>query len=184
MTTPLASHPLSSRSSSLGARLLAGVGTLTLLAAIGLFASRPARTAGGPIPVTVANTPLAVVTTGGTPVEGYVTVSDPSATSFSNLVYTVPAGKYLVVEGITLLPTLIGTTAGYTGVILHEDAVGNILSLSTLSAGPGVGAVSGTTQPIRIHAGPGDKILANVFKTGAGGISAYVSLSGFLVDAP
>ena len=54
------STPLASLSSSLGSRLLAGVGTLALLAAVGLFSSRPARTAGGPVPVTVANAPLAV----------------------------------------------------------------------------------------------------------------------------
>ena len=40
-------------------RLLAGFGTLALFGAIGLLASRPAHTAGGPIPVSVANTPLA-----------------------------------------------------------------------------------------------------------------------------
>ena len=45
--------------STLASRLLAGFGTAALLGAIGLFASRPAHTAGGPIPVSVANTPLA-----------------------------------------------------------------------------------------------------------------------------
>ena len=42
-------------------RLFAGFGTLTLLAGIGLLASRPAYTAGGPIAVTVTN-PLVGVT--------------------------------------------------------------------------------------------------------------------------
>ena len=42
-------------------RLLAGFGTLALVVGIGLAASHPAHTAGGPIAVTIANTPLAVV---------------------------------------------------------------------------------------------------------------------------
>ena len=37
-------------------RYFAAVSLLALLAAVGLFASRPAHTAGGPVPVTVSNT--------------------------------------------------------------------------------------------------------------------------------
>ena len=48
---------------TLSPRLLAGFGTLVLLASLGLFASRPAHTAGGPIPVSVANPILAVADT-------------------------------------------------------------------------------------------------------------------------
>ena len=184
MTTPLASHPLSSRSSSLGARLLAGVGTLTLLAAIGLFASRPARTAGGPVPVTVANAPLAVVTTGGTPVEGFINVAtSSSSSSFDNLVYTVPAGKQLIVESMTLFPQSISPAPGYSALVMNTDGVGNTVSFSTVNAGPGTGAFSAATQPMHMHVGPGGAVLVSVFKT-SGRIDVIVSLSGHLEDAP
>ena len=44
---------------SLTPRLLAGFGTAALLGAVGLFASHPAHSVGGPVPVTVTNAPLA-----------------------------------------------------------------------------------------------------------------------------
>jgi len=44
-------------------RLLASFGTVALLTGLGLAASRPARSVGGPVAVSVANTPLATAPT-------------------------------------------------------------------------------------------------------------------------
>ena len=168
-------------------RLLAGVGTLTLLAAIGLFASRPARTAGGPIPVTVANAPLGVTATEGQPVEGYVAITDPIHTdSRFNLVYTVPAGKQLIVESMSLFCDRLDNTDSYSGLVFNVDStpIPTLVSYATLSAEPGTSTLTATTQPMRLHVGPGGKVAVSVFKTGTVGINAVVSLSGHLVDVP
>ena len=55
MTMPLAP--------SLGSRLLAGTGLLALLGGVSLAASRPARSVGGPVPVSVTNAPLSTTAT-------------------------------------------------------------------------------------------------------------------------
>ena len=44
---------------SLRIRMVSGIALLGLLAGLGIFASRPAHTAGGPVPVSVTNTPQA-----------------------------------------------------------------------------------------------------------------------------
>ena len=176
MTTPLASL-----SSSLGPRLLAGVGLLALLGGIGLASSRPAHTAGGPVPVTVANSPLGVTSTEGQPVEVYV-FANPSPSS-SNLVYTVPAGKELVVESMSLVVGG-GSNVSYTGVVRTLDSTGGLVSFASLSTGVVTADVATATQPMHLHVGPGGKVYTDVYARGSTTVSGYVSLSGYLIDAP
>ena len=79
----------------LAPRLLAGFGTLALLAAFGLFASRPAHTAGGPVPVTVANSSLATADLDDPDQQPFQVTLSPhsSTTNQATDTYTVPAGK-------------------------------------------------------------------------------------------
>ncbi len=164
-------------------RFFAAFGLLALVGAVGLVSSRPARTAGGPIAVSVANTPLAVTTASGTPAEGFIEIGSPTNSVFNKLLYTVPAGKRLSVDTLTLFTGIIGDTSGYTGLIIHKDAAGNEISYFILSAGPGTGGLSGTTQAYHFQAGPGDTIVVDVLKAGTGPITqAVVSLSGTLAD--
>ena len=163
-------------------RLLAGFGTAALVAGVGLFASsRPARSVGGPIPVTVSNAPLGVTSTEGQPVEVYVNTntSPPS----SNLVYTVPAGKRLVVESMSLIVGG-GSNISYTGVVRVVDSTGNLVSLASLSTGTVTADVATATQPMHLHVVPGGKVYTDVYVRGNSLVSGYISLSGYLIDAP
>ena len=171
-----------------GPRLMAGVGTLALLAAVGLFASRPARSVGGPVPVNVANT----VTNQDrdSPARQPVEVNIQTEAPFGNVVYTVPAGKRLVVHSMTLFTDTPGDTGGYTGLVYttqssaQGSAAGKPVSYASLTAGPGTGAVSAVTQPMSLHVEPGGQVGINVLTLSGGPIHVTVSLSGYLVDVP
>ena len=96
---------------TLSPRLFAGVGALTLLAGVGLIASRPAHSGGGPIAVNVANTPLAVTVAGDTAAKQPFVASTvyrfqdtatlakvDTADGFAGI--PVPAGKRLIVQTV------------------------------------------------------------------------------------
>ena len=104
---------------TLTSRLFAGVGLAALLGAFGLLSSRPAHTAGGPIPVSVANTVQTQDGDGRQPVEGQITISSATNAAYGNLVYTVPTGKRLIVESMTLIPTGFDRANGYTALVLE-----------------------------------------------------------------
>jgi len=149
------STPLASLSSSLGSRLLAGVGTLALLAAVGLFSSRPARTAGGPVPVTVANAPLAVTAADNPakqPFQAFVPVYLPNGqNSATGPTIPVPAGKRLVIQVVSVWRS--GTLA------------------------------PGTMQAVTLYADSGTDLMINVFRNGTSGDEAdFASVTGYLVD--
>ena len=82
-------------------RVVSGLALIGLLAGLGLFVSRPAHTAGGPIPVSVANTPLATTATDSPAKQPFqqtlVITSNGLYTKFA----TVPVGKRLVIESMT-----------------------------------------------------------------------------------
>ena len=68
-----------------------------MLAAVGLFASRPAHTAGGPIPVTVSNT-VQNHDIDNPALQPFQVTLAPSGANPSTDSYTVPAGKRFVIE--------------------------------------------------------------------------------------
>ena len=184
MTTPLLS-----RSSALGSRLLAGVGTLTLLAAIGLFASRPARTAGGPIPVTVANAPLGV-TVADNPAKQPFQASVPillqnGLTAASGPSIPVPVGKRLVIQTVSLWRNGTLTPGegvrGYVGCTVNGSTI-----FYPLPFAPTDGTVvPGTMQAVTLYADPGTDLFFNAFRNGASGNETdLVSVTGYLVDVP
>ena len=95
-------------SSPLGSRLLAGVGTLMLLAAVGLFASRPAHTAGGPVPVNVANAVQDRDSPARQPFQARLEIRIENGNTrgthdgdYTLQGVTVPAGKRLIVQTLT-----------------------------------------------------------------------------------
>ncbi len=177
---------------SFAPRLLAGVGMLALLAALGLFASHPAHTAGGPVPVTVSNTVQNrdVDSSARQPVEtsAETILTQNSAGGFGSvLVYTVPAGKRLVVESVSLFAKYLNfDRAGYTVNVENVDSSNRSLSFTAFTAGPGTGATSAATQPMRLHVEPGNRVVVTVFDSHQiGDLVAFdVSLSGYLVDVP
>ena len=115
-------------------RLFAGVGTLTLLAGIGLFASRPAHTAGGPVAVSVANTPLAVLNR-DTDNPARHAVGDTLNLGSESLgkvlvgsLYTVPANKRLVIEHLSATANQDHDANGYN---IEVDTVQNGSQVAT-----------------------------------------------------
>ena len=190
-------------------RLWAGFGTAALVAAVGLFASsRPAHTAGGPIPVNVANTVSVAATTplpttaadnpDKQPFGSYIEIkfSAGSQNGVANFniqgsqTFQVPTGKRLIIDSASFyrenggqggsLPT--GTSASaLLGVTFNGKEIFYSLPLATSVGVPYPGA----TQSLHLFADPGTTVQANGYRndTSAAEID-YVALSGHLVNVP
>ena len=168
----------------LAPRLLAGIGLLALLAAIGLIASRPARTAGGPVPVSVTNAVVDRDSPTRQPVAVTTLIHSPDASTSNNPVYDVPAGKRLVVESMSLIGGG-GNGVSYSCLVRNVASPPTSTSFATLSTGVVTADVATVTQPMRLHAEPGSKIVVDIYTRGVtGGFDANISLSGYLVDVP
>ena len=176
MTTPLLSL-----SSQLGSRLLAGVGTLALLGGIGLMSSRPARTAGGPVPVTVANPSLAVTDADAArqAVTGNLILSGPVFSSPSGILYTVPASKRLVIETVAAISNRNDANA-YT--IEVDTITGGVLEQTFVTLLPNSALYSTLAQPLRLYADPGSTIQVIVQNNGHNAPFTGLSFAGHLVD--
>ena len=168
---------------SFGPRLLAGVGLLALLGGIGLMSSRPARTAGGPIPVTVSNLPLPTLPTDVAaprqPVGTQVLVTVTGGFG-SDTVYTVPAGKRLVIETISATTEFPNTAPNSYSVLV---VINNFAAFSAFPLLPSGSFASGS-QSVHLYADPGTTVLGRVFGKSTASDQIGVSLSGYLVDAP
>ena len=168
-------------------RILAGVGIAALVAAFGLVSSRPAHTAGGPIPVTVANT-----------VQNR-DFDDPAHQPFQTVIYfgstptktsatiTVPTGKELVIENISAfayVPTdhqaEVLVTTMVAGVQVTED-VG-------FADRPADGYLVMPVVPVRIYADPGSTVVARMERDtpipSGDNYNNTVKLSGYFVNIP
>ena len=164
-------------------RLLAGFGTVALVVGFGLAASRPARTAGGPIAVTVANTPLRVSDpeAARTPFQHTFQTEAPSGTRTSESI-TVPAHKRLVIEYVSAslneYPPGVGGTA-----YLVTDAGGETVYYYTVSHAQDFNKRS---QSVHIYADPGTTLtvgaVSDNFVTPQ--IGTDTEISGYLVDVP
>ena len=182
-------------------RLLAGFGTAALVAAVGLFASsRPAHTAGGPIPVMVSNAPLHVTdseaarTPFQTQLALFVDVGAvlPIAYAYENN-FTVPAGKRLVLQGLTArfnfsqnehpvitLTTVAGGSSGFHEFTAPVSAATPLLG-STSNPNPPVLP----EQPLTVYADAGSTVRVYVDNIPSHDFAgaATVTLTGYLVDA-
>lgn len=163
-------------------RLLAGFGTLTLLAAIGLFASRPAHTAGGPVPVTVANT-VQNRDTDSPARQPYVGFSDVNfnGSGLFQALTTVPAGKRLIIESITARYGILPVNT-YSVLLV---GTGSNECLAGLSLLPTADPRPLKTQMVRMTAEAGDVVYLQVLSNGvANNCQLTVSASGYYVDVP
>ena len=160
-------------------RLLAGFGTLTLLAGIGLFASRPAHSVGGPVPVTVTNTPLAVSSLDNParqPVE-----LQPLLSSVGKLstFYTVPAGKRLVIEYVNVVSNRPDDPNRYSFILVHNNLFTNF------SLVPDGSPYVGSSQKVTLYADAGSQVTGFFQYTGSNASpNIYCTISGHLVDVP
>jgi len=161
-------------------RLLAGFGTLALLAAVGLFASHPAHSVGGPVPVTVANSPLATADLDNPDQQPFqITLSPYSNVSRSATdTYIVPAGKRMVID--------------YYSASLAQFPLGGYadLSLTTTVHGissfyqpiPPASSTAPFNQMTRIYADPGTAVQAEVTSSSGAHCGGNIILSGHIVN--
>ena len=176
-------------------RFLAGFGTLALLAGVGLFASRPAHTAGGPIPVSVANTvqnhdadnpalqPFTVNISIHIPA-GQDQGTDNGST-VGTQAFSIPAGKRLVAQTVSMYRSS-SSPVGSTVQVFVNTNVGSKYSAYSLPAVPLTGAFfPGTTQALTFQADGGSLGVVNGFRNGtAGDDYDTVTVSGYLVNIP
>ena len=173
---------------SLAPRLLAGFSTLALLAAFGLFASRPAHTTGGPVPVSVANTPLATRPVDiATPAQPFAKRMDLTFVGgIAKQSFTVPANKRLV---LTYVSTNCGIAPGAKAFFDLSTTVNGQEVEAHLPLVP-QGTIFGDdifalSCPVTVYADSGSKVDVSVLDSdtaGTGGL--IVGLYGYYVDAP
>ena len=188
------SSPRPARASfTLPARLVGALALLGLVGALGLVASRPAHTAGGPVPVTVANAPLAVTAADNPakqPFQAFVIIRLPKGQTFVTDLNTsigrtipVPASKRLVIQMVSVWRS--GTLTPGEGVRAY---VGCMVSgheiFYPLPFAPTDGtAVPGAMQAVTLYADSGTNLEFNAFRSGDSGDEAdFVSVTGYLVD--
>ena len=162
-------------------RLFAGIGTLTLLAGLGLLASRPAHTAGGPIAVTVTN-PLVGVTDADSArqaVSSQITLSGPVFSAPSGTLYTVPADKHLVLESMSVAGNLSDTNK-YS--IFVTTTQGGVETQTFFDLVPDGSRFPGMIQPMRLYPDPGTKVDIGVQTAGTKTPFVAISFSGHLVN--
>ena len=160
-------------------RLLAGFSSLALLAGIGFFASRPAHTAGGPVPVTVANSPLSTTAADNParqPVEVQEFLHNPGVTT---TFYTVPAGKRLVIEYVNIVSNAPNDPNQYSFIVIHNGVYTNF------SLVPDGSPYVAASQRVMLYAGAGSDVTGFFQYSGSNtSPNIYCTISGHLVDVP
>jgi len=166
----------------LAPRLLAGFGTLTLLAGIGLFASHPAHSGGGPVPVTVTNS-LNVQNhdADNAARQPFQTTLFPySITGYTaSDSFTVPAHKRLVIEFVSSDINVIPSGGGYSFLETTVGGYTNVYDLTSSFDLP-----SRRTQVVRVYADPGTTVKVGANSYSGAGIGTDTELSGYYVDVP
>ena len=179
----------------LAPRLMAGFGTLALLAAVGLFASRPAHSGGGPVPVTVTNT-VSNRDTEGPARQPFVAtlalkILNGNSTGSNNSLpngtqtFPVPVGKRLIVQTISMYRD--GTFAANSSVQVYVNAsVNGSYASYALPVVPNSGGLfPGIAQGLTFAADGGTTVLVNTFRNGSVGVETdTVIVAGYLVDVP
>jgi len=165
-------------------RLFAGLGLAALLGAVGLVSSRPAHTAGGPIAVSVANTPLlATLTEPAAPTQPFQHQFQPTSSGTgAEESIVVPAHKRLVIEYVSASLNRYAPGVGGTAYLITH-AGGETVFYTTVSRTQDGNKRS---QSVKIYADPGTTVtvgaLSNDFVTPE--IGTDTEVSGYLVDVP
>ena len=168
----------------LAPRLLAGIGTLTLLAAVGLFASRPAHTTGGPVPVTVANAVQERDSPVRQPVQAGVLLGNAAGEQFTGKFYTVPAGKRLVIEYVTA--SSLAYVAGYdqNGYRIQIQTGNGNGGVAFFNLVPDAAPAPSVSQVVKLYSDAGTTVRATLDTTGVNYSDVEIGFTGYLVDIP
>lgn len=167
---------------TLPTRLVGSLTLLALLGGLGLMASRPAHTAGGPVPVTVTNSPLYAVTQASDdPARQPVSVTQ-RLFGAPIILYTVPAGKRLVVEYISTTASQSLDANGYNFVVSASQG-GQIQDVS-FNELPDAAPYSAASQNVRLYADAGTDVNVSVYSSQKNQTDVSFTLIGHLVDVP
>ena len=180
---------------ALRVRIVSGLTLLTLLAGIGLFVSRPAHTAGGPVPVAVTNTVQSRDTEGPARqpfvstldlkiADGSSQGSDNSNTSGTQT-FLVPMGKRLIVQTVSMYRSGNYGAASTVQIFVNANANGSYAAYP-LPVVPNSGSLfSGIAQELTFTADGGTPVVVNNFRNGTvGNETDVVTVAGYLVDVP
>lgn len=174
---------------SFRARLGGSLVMLALVGGIGFAASRPAHTAGGPIPVTVANALLYAITRDSDnvarqPVSVTTFLYSNATTSYvsdSNL-YTVPAGKRLVIDYVTSVAYNLDDANSYNfDVITRQNGSNQNINFNEL---PDTAPYSAASQKVELCADPGTTVRVDIYNDQKNAPSVLLTIAGHLVDVP
>ena len=168
-------------------RLLAGLGTLTLLTGIGLLASRPAHTAGGPISVSVANASLATTPTDNPAKKGVQfsvnLVIGANYTQAAQFLYPVPTGRRLVIDSVTAAANGLGDKYHYSLYYDGTGGFGNGQGYGYFNVVPDGSPYSAGQSHGIVYVEANQQVYVEVDRTETIGISSVnVSFAGHLVD--
>lgn len=158
---------------------------LSNLPAIGSSETTINNTTANPVPVTVQNTPLPVINVQpNQPFQAYAAVTIPagSASATGNTLFTVPAGKRLVIESISIY--LANSAASSITSFFFQTVVSGGIGYHGLTI-----PADGTTYPLgnlnaKFYADPGSSVYANVYRTGVitSSESAFVTVTGYYIN--
>jgi hypothetical protein len=141
--------------------------------------------AGNPVPVNVTNLPA--VQSAGTPVQVTGEQMDTDNGSASRVLYTVPAGKRLVIGFMTIQCSFSSSDAGRLFAIRIVEADGTFtfftfLPEQQINRNPGF-FLEALSEQVQIFAGAGARVEAIASGSFSETFSARVSFSGYLFDA-
>jgi hypothetical protein len=156
-----------------------GLGTAALVTGVGLFASsRPAHTAGGQVPVTVANTVPTTDLDSPDQKPFQITLSPSSSTSnVGEDTYTVPAGKRVVIDYYSAELTEY-PLGGYGYVYLITTVNGQTAYYKVI---PPQSSAVPMNQLTKIYADPGTTITADSIESSETSSGGNIILSGHTV---
>jgi len=162
-------------------RLFAGIGTLTLLGGIGLAASRPAHTAGGPIAVNIANTPISTSAADDPAKQPFQATRFIENNSVGVFFPPVPAGKRLVIESINTFSNIRDDSHSHT---LYLGPNGTVDGFQEFDISVTAAPYHAVTQKILSYTEAGQTPEVIVATDDNSVPKIYVTLCGHFVDVP
>jgi len=162
-------------------RLFAGIGTLTLLGGIGLAASRPAHTAGGPIAVNIANTPISTAAADDPAKQPFQATRFIENNSVGVFFPPVPAGKRLVIESINTFSNIRDDSHSHT---LYLGPNGTVDGFQEFDISVTAAPYHAVTQKILSYTEAGQTPEVIVATDDNSVPKIYVTLCGHFVDVP
>ena len=162
-------------------RLFAGLGTLTLLGGIGLAASRPAHTAGGPIAVNIANTPISTSAADDPAKQPFQATRFIENNSVGVFFPPVPAGKRLVIESINTFSNIRDDSHSHT---LYLGPNGTVDGFQEFDISVTAAPYHAVTQKILSYTEAGQTPEVVVATDDNSVPLIYVTLCGHFVDVP